>query len=166
MASKRSTFGFTNTDLAETSVRVDKLLMATNYVAIDSEDHVSKLTNKTAPMDQPELVTVRWSKIPKVNTDNAVANPSKVSDGVSYSFRVDEILRTAYFDEKGAPIADAPIIDEPIVMQLSIRHNASGNIDGSTIIDCIKRLFGVCLSDNGVQWVFDSVMRGKTDLTR
>lgn len=166
MASKSSSFDFTNITQAGAKIMPAKLEIATNYVAIDSEDHVSKLTNKTAPMDQPELVTVRWSKIPKVNTDNVIAYPSKVSDGVSYSFRVDEVLRTEYLDAEGAPIADAPIVDEPIVMQLSIRHSASGNITQEIIVNCLQRLLGACLSNDGMKWVFDSAMRGKTDFTR
>lgn len=109
------------------------------------------LTNKTCTLDTPELLSYQCTEIAKVNTQNRIINPAKVSSGVQYIVRLDEILRTT--DTNGSIICD-----EPIVASLTVRHPISGNITNAEVVSVIKRLLGACMREDGT-YRFDDLMR-------
>jgi hypothetical protein len=123
----------------------------TNYAKVKDEATEVVLTNKTAAISQGELLSYDCMPIKSVATKQKLANPGKVQEGVQFVVRLDEILRTANDDS-------SIIIDEPIVMYLTVRFPLSSNVTAACIETMYKRLTGACMREDGT-YRFDDLMR-------
>lgn len=124
----------------------------TNYAKLQDSPDACVLANKTSPLDQGELVTIRYQKLDRVSTSQDLAYPMPDRAGVQYVYKVEDILRVT--DEKGVVVSD-----EPIIAYLTIRHQRTGNVDANAIKQIAQRVLGVCISDTGTSR-FEDTMRG------
>lgn len=147
-----SQFGFTNKTTSTKTIGVTELGVTSNYAKIVDEPTVVVLNNKTCPLDQGELITYRVSDVAKVSSSQVVQNPSRVRNGVQYVAKVENILRTT--DSAGNIVSD-----EPVVAYLTVRHQKSGNINGTHINQIVSRLLGSIMRKDGTVR-FDDMMRG------
>jgi hypothetical protein len=146
-----SSFSFTNTTANLHDVTPVAIGPVTNYAKVADVANRYAGQNKTCSIGQGELLTYGCDPIKDVNTDQKVYNPGKVKDGVRYRIRLDEILRTT-------DSADPQyVIDDPIVMELSIKHTLSGNVTASHVETVFKRLIGACMRTDGT-FRFDDLM--------
>lgn len=150
--SRVSTFGFTNTTAGTNTVTPLKLGLTSNYaVKADTADQ-AVLNNKTAPIDIEEVITYRSRDIATVNTSLNIQYASPVKKGIQYQVMIEDTLSTT--DSVDADFR----VDEPIVMQLTIRHPKSGNIGNSQIGTVFLRLISSLMKEDGT-WRFDDLMR-------
>lgn len=149
---KTSSFAFTNNVANAVKVTPIDVKAVTNYARIEDESDVCVLSNKTAPLDQGELLTYRANDLEKVSSTQIVQNPSSVRNGIQYVIKLEEILRTV--DSTSGNI----LMDEPVVAYLTIRHQKSGNVTPAIVADITSRLMGACMRSNGT-WRFDDLMR-------
>ena len=149
---KTSKFGFTNNTLSETKVSPISLNFTTNYGCRSDEPDEVVMDNKTAPIDQPELISFKVRDLPQVNTRFSVLYPPKVASGVQYVVQVEELLSTTSDTDPDYRVDDA------IVAYLTIRHTKSGNITNDIIGQVVQRLIGACQNPDGT-WRFDELMR-------
>lgn len=153
-------FSFTNTtptDQILTSIGLD---MATDYARVTDEPTEAKVSNKTATLEQPEVITYKANPINKVNVNLSVRNPSPVQDGVLYSVRVETIDRVT---------VGTDTIDEPIAMWLTVKHPMSNNWDNAKVATVFKRLCSALIKDQtstgtaaevtSAEWRFEDLMR-------
>lgn len=150
-----SAFGFTNTTAMSTTVSPVDIKPVTVYARKENTATSCRLSNKTTPLDQGEQLSYQCTDIKTVNTLQSIVNPSKVTSGVQYIVRLDEILRTTDTDGN-------IICDEPVVVSLTIRHQLSGNITNALVTECVKRLLGACMREDGT-YRFDDLMRSALD---
>lgn len=75
---KTSTFGYTNVLANAVKVTPIDVKCVTNYARIEDESDVCTLSNKTAPLDQGELLTFRANDLDRVSSTQIVQNPSVV----------------------------------------------------------------------------------------
>lgn len=148
---KTSSFGYTNITENTVSVKPIDLKVVTNYAKVEDEADVVVLSNKTAPLDQGELVTYRANPLEKVSSTQIVQNPAPVRNGIQYVIKVEEILRTI-------DSVTGKVVDEPVVAYLTIRHQVSGNVTPAIVTETVKRCLGACMRTDGT-WRFDDLMR-------
>lgn len=146
-----SNFAFQNKDAMTATITPVDLKPVTNYAKVEDEPTSCVLTNKTTPLDQGETLAYRCQPVSKVSTSLVIQNPSKVTNGIQYVIKLDEILRTT--NDAGEIICD-----EPVVAYLTIRHQASGNITNALIGTVVTRLLGACMREDGT-FRFDDLMR-------
>lgn len=149
---KTTNFGFSNNTASATTISPIALGLMTNYALVTDEPSEVRLDNKTAPLDQGEIVSFKSREIPKVATSLKNYYPAPVTTGIQYVVEVEEMLTTTVD-------SDATYrVDEPITAYLTIRHPKSGNITQDHIVQVIQRLVGACLNDSG-EWRFEELMR-------
>lgn len=149
---KTSSFGFSNTTDGTHSVTQKSISLTTNYAITQDSADVVTLNNKTAPIDQEEIISFRSRDIASVKSTANVQYPSPVSKGVEYSVRLDEVLST--IDSTDASFR----VDEPIVCTITFRHPKSGNITGSIMGTVFTRAISALMKADGT-WRFDDLMR-------
>lgn len=153
-------FSYSNNTAAVQYEPTVALGMATNYARITDEPDMARVSNKTASIEQPELITYRSNPIDKVSTANVVRNPAPVTSGVQYTVKLETIDRNE---------VNGVVYDEPIAVWLTIKHTASNNWDNAKVSSIVKRLLSACvkgqtttgsaaaLSDSN--WRFEDLMR-------
>lgn len=146
-----SSFSFTNTTaMSGVTIAPIDLKPVSLYAKTQDEKNVVELKNKTATLDQPEVLTYGCQPMRgKVSTKNKIVYETPVNDCVQYQVRLDEILRTT-----GLTVDP---IDEPIVLYLTIRHPISSNITPTHIGTLVTRLCGACMREDGT-FRFDDLM--------
>lgn len=152
---KTTSFGFSNTTVnanASTLLKPVKLELSKNYSErkSDTPDNVV-LVSAATPLDAGEMITYKCQEVKKVSTGLKIHHPCPVSDGIQYTVRIDDLLRTTFDDGK--------IVDEPIVVSLSVRHPVSSEFTSEIIGTMVNRLLGACITNAGA-WRFDQLMRG------
>lgn len=143
-------FGYTNTTASTHTIAPANIDPLTVYAKTEDTATSCALKNKTAPLSQGELLSYQCTEINNVSTKQKIVNPAKTSAGVQYIVRLDEILRTT--DETGDYI-----VDEPIVMYLTVRHPNSSYITPAHIAEVFTRLCGALQRDDG-SYRFDDLM--------
>lgn len=146
-----SAFSFTNTTAGQT-VGTVAIGAASNYAKTSDEPTEATLINKTASLDQGEVLTYRCREINQVATSQQVLYPARVLNGVEFGVRVDELLRTT--DSAGAIVCD-----EPIVATLTIKCPKSSNINNAIITTVVNRLLGACYDQTAKKYRWDDLMR-------
>lgn len=149
---KQSTFGFTNVTANTVKVTPVDVKVVSNYARTEDEADVCVLSNKTAPLDQGELITYRANNLDRVSSTQVVQNPAPVRNGVQYVIKIEDILRTV------ESTTGAILMDEPVVAYLTIRHQKSGNVTPAIVADVVSRVIGACMRTDGT-WRFDDLMR-------
>lgn len=146
-----SSFSFTNTTEGA-SVNTIALGITQNYAKTSDEPTEATMSNKTAALDQGEIVTFRCREIAQVSTVQQVLYPARVLNGVEFGIRVDELLRTTAED-------NSIVCDEPIVATLTIKCPKSSNIKSSTIDAVVSRLLGAAYDQTAKKFRWDDLMR-------
>lgn len=149
--SKSSSFGFTNTTAGSHSVTQTALGLTSNYSLASDTSDVVRLNNKTAPIDQEELIEFR-SRSVQLKTPLNIQYPSPVQSGIEYSMRIDDLLSTT--DSSDASFR----VDEPITCVITFRHPKSGNITGTQVGTVFERALSALMKADGT-WRFDDLMR-------
>lgn len=147
-----SSFGFTNITQSTHDITPFVLGVTSNYSVITDDADETVLNNKTAPVDQEELVTYRSRLLNRVDSDLNNQYPSPVKGGIQYQVVIQDMLSTR--DSANASFR----MDEPIVAQLTIRHPRSGNITNTHVATVVQRLISACVRSDGT-WRFDDLMR-------
>lgn len=151
-----SSFAFTNTATRQgVTVPTTDISPIATYAKVEDESTAVRFKNKTAPIDQQELLSFECSPINQVNTKLKLANPGKVSEGIQYAIRLDEILRTVNSD-------GVILQDDPVVMYLTVRHTNNAYIKSTDIETLFKRLCGAVTRDDGT-YRFDDLMLSALD---
>jgi hypothetical protein len=142
--------GVTNTQLSTATITPVALGLVSNYAKTTDSAELARIKNKTASLDQQELITYRSRSIAKVGPDIPVYYPATVQDAVLYSVNVQDILRETK--------EDGSIADHPIEMWLTVKHDVSaawteseGASDPSYVGLVLRRLLGACYTDAGVE---------------
>jgi hypothetical protein len=147
-----STWGYTN-DLDSTHPITPKQIgLKSNYAVVADTANEVVLVNTTTPIDQTEVVTLRSSVIPKVNTSSylPVPNPAAVKTGVTYQIQTEVLLRTTS--------DDGNITDHPIVFYTHIRHERSGDITAQLVQEAFVRHLSMFTHNDGT-YRFNELMR-------
>jgi hypothetical protein len=149
---KTSSFGFTNSTDSSNEVTMKSLGLTSNYSLVTDNADVATLNNKTAPVDQEEIVSFRSRDIGSVNTSLNIQYPSKVKSGIEYSLKIEDTLSTT-------DSADADFrVDEPIICNITFRHPKSGNITGDLVANVFVRAISSLMKADG-SWRFNDLMR-------
>lgn len=146
-----SNFSFTNTETTGKTLAIPKIGPIANYAKVEDEPTSCSMKNKTCKLDQGETLSYQCTPIEKVNSKLVSQNPAKVTSGVQYIIRLDELLRTT--DEQGTVICD-----EPVTAMLQIRHPSSGNITPEVITTVFSRLVGACYDSTKSDWRWKDLM--------
>lgn len=151
-----SNFGFTNVDVrSDVSIPTVDIEPVTTYAKVEDESTTVRMKNKTAPIDQQELLSFECTPITRVSTKLKISNPGRVTDGVQYAIRLDEVLRTV--DATGAILQD-----DPVVMYLTVRHTNNAYVTSEMISTLFKRLCGAVTRADGT-YRFDDLMLSALD---
>lgn len=144
-------FSYTNTTGATNKVTPTNLQLVTNYAKVTDEPTMAVLSNKTASMEQPELITYKSRRQNKLDTNVKPINPAPVSSGVVYSARIDCICRV----DDGA----GHIVDEPCAAWINIAHPASNTWTNARVASVVARLIGALQGSDGASWRFEDLMK-------
>lgn len=146
-----SSFSFTNTTEGAT-VSTVSLGVTANYAKTSDEPTEATLSNKSAALDQGEVITYRCREIAQVSTVQQVLYPARVLNGVEFGIRIDELLRTTAEDGN-------IVCDEPIVATLTVKCPKSSNIKSDTITTVVSRLLGAAYDQTAKKYRWDDLMR-------
>jgi hypothetical protein len=155
---KVTSFGFANSSAAASKSVPLFDLGYSNYALVADEPTECRLVNKTAAIDREENISFRCKDIARVNTTLDIQNPPKVQGGVQYQIQAEAVLTTEDPDT-------GFIVNEPIVVQLSVRHPKSGNITDAMVQTMISRTVSACLNADGT-WRVSELMRSALKPTR
>jgi hypothetical protein len=149
---KTSSFGFTNTSEGTATMKKISLGLLQNYAVTEDTGNAAVLSNKTAPIDQQEIIGYKSRLIPVVKNDLNVQYPSFIKGGIQYVIEDQAVLTTTDSDDPSWRV------DEPIFCQLLVRHPLSGNITSNIVGEIVQRLVSAAKRDDGT-WRFDDLMR-------
>lgn len=144
-------FSYTNTTGATNKVQPVDMKLVTNYAKVTDEPDMSVLSNKTASLEQPEIITYKARRVNKINSSFKSRHPAPVTSGVTYGTQVEDMLRITY--------DDGTIVDEPIVVRVNIAHPASDNWTNSRVASVVTRALGSLQGSDGASWRFEDLMR-------
>jgi hypothetical protein len=148
---KSSSFGFTNTTTGANDVDQIALGLTTNYALTSDQANNVVLNNKTAPIDQEEIVTVRSGSI-DIKSKANIVYPAPVKTGMEYGVRLDEVLSTTDSNDPSYRV------DEPIICSITFRHPKSGNITNAIVAQVFQRAISTLMKADGT-WRFADLMR-------
>lgn len=143
-----SKFSFTNVTKSDKTQAMIKINTQADYALKQDEPDACVLTNTTASIDQPELVTYQASTLNKVPCKITNMNPPRVSNAVQYGVRLDEVLRVSDTDGN-------TLYDLPIVANLTIKHNMDCAITSDIVDTVVARLIGALHKPDGSTRVSD-----------
>lgn len=128
-------FGYTNKSNMTSPTPIDhkKLQITENYALKVDEPDECQLSNTTAPIDQPEVITYQAAPVKNIPTKIKVSNPLPARDGIMYGVRIDTVLRGQ------SDTDDSYVVDLPIVCNISFKHPVNNAITMGTIQDVFAR---------------------------
>lgn len=141
---KVSSFGFTNntsSSAAGNKLPLVKIQEITNYGITNNGPEEVSMTNSTAAVSKDEIITHFNQPLKKINTKLDVVNPGPVDAGMRYGVIAEAILTTT--DDTDATYR----VDEPIVVQLTVRHPKSGNITPTHVSTMVIRALSAFYGD-------------------
>jgi hypothetical protein len=121
----------------------------TNYGRVKDEPNLCVLSNKTSPLDQPETIAYK-GRLEKVSV-TSLANPPKTRDGVYYGVTVRDIRREMR--------EDGSVIDHPIDVMISFKHDTSLNWPDADVLDVLGRSLGALYDETSSSWRFKDMQR-------
>lgn len=145
-------FGFTNTAADTFNIVPVDVKAASNYAVTQDEPTELVSSNKTAPIDQPEILTYRCQDLKTVNLAMKNMYPPTITTGVQYVVKLDELASLTDSTDPSFRV------DLPISAYLTIRHNKSGYVTSDMVASVVKRLLGACMKEDGT-WRFNELMR-------
>lgn len=150
--SRTTQFAFANTSDGTAVLTKKNLGLLSNYALSQDSANMAVLNNKTAPIDAQELISYRTIDIKDVKSSLNIQHPAPVKAGIQYSVQVEDTLRTTDTTDTSFQV------DEPIVVNISVRHNKSGNITGTHVASAFLRAVSALMKDDGT-FRFDDLMR-------
>jgi hypothetical protein len=149
---KTTTWGYENSSsAAHRTAPLYDLGILENYALVLDEPTECRLINTTAPVDKEEVVSFRAKSLPRVNTSLVIQNPGPVAGGIQYQVQSEAVLTTEDPDTGFR-------VDEPVIVQISVRHPNSGNISPSAVDQQIRRTISYMMTDDG-EWRIKELMR-------
>lgn len=148
-----SSFGFTNTTAGSTLAST-AIGAKTNYAPIPTSQPGQEyaITNSTCPVDQGEEICYRSRNIKSVASALPIVYPARVSGGVEFGVRVDEILRTV--DGNGVILCD-----EPIVCTVTFKAPRSSNVTQAILDEVWARTLGSLYDATNKRYRFMDLMK-------
>jgi hypothetical protein len=144
---------YTNTTVrSNQSTQEYALGLTTNYAIVKDEPNEVRLDNRTADIDQQELISYRVKKISTVNSGLNIQHPALEKGGVQYAVQIEETVREI------AP--DGTYWDRPVVMYLTIRHPLSGAVTNNVLAETFERLLSSIRKESDNSYRFVDLMRG------
>lgn len=138
-----SKFGFTNETASANKITLTSLKLMDNYALTEDEPTQVRLSNVTAPIDEPEVATFGCINVADVSSSIKNLHPPKVKGGIQYQLKLEELLTTTSSE-------DAEFrVDEPIVAYLTIRHPRSSNISITIVEKVVNRLLSTLYKEDG-----------------
>jgi hypothetical protein len=128
------------------------LSLVSNYAVTEDTARAAVLNNKTAPIDQEEIISFRSKDLPNINHSLVIQNPAKVDAAMQYGVQIEEVLTTTDSDDPSFRV------DEPIVITATVRHPKSGNFTNSIVAQAFVRMISSLVRADG-SWRFDDLMR-------
>lgn len=150
--SRTSTYGFGNNTDATFTITPKALGLTSNYAVTEDSARAAVLNNKTASIDQEEIISFRSKDLPGINTVLTLQNPSGVKKIMQYGVQYEAVLTTTDSDDTTFRV------DEPIVVTATIRHPKSGNFSNNVVAQAFIRMISSLLRADG-SWRFDDLMR-------
>lgn len=146
---RSSSFGYTNTTDSTKTVTLKQLGEYSNYALTGNSPTKATYKNRTSPLNQPEVVTYSC----KPNQVDKAVYPAPSRDGVIYTVRFSDVLRTTDTSDPGF------IVDDPIEMWLTVKHGTNNNWSNAQIEEILLRLLGACYDETNSKWRFEDWMR-------
>jgi hypothetical protein len=147
--SKVTAFGYSNTADSANTVTLKALGVVSNYALTRDVADVVTLSNKTAPIDQEEIIEFRSRTNGDVKTSLNIQHPAKVTNAVEYSVRNDAVLTTTESTDPDFRV------DEPIVCTIAIKHPRSGNITEQLVLQHVLRTVSSLFKADGTTRIGD-----------
>lgn len=148
---KTQNWGFTNVTTKDINVNPVNIGIVSNYAEIKHEADTVVFDNVTAPLDQGEKISYYYRDLAQVSSDNAVANPGKIQKGFQFIVKVDSVSRTT--------LDNGDVIDDPVVMMLTVRGSKDGNVTPAMLDTMLTRLLGACYNFTDSKFRFGELMR-------
>lgn len=148
---KTQSWGFTNTQTSEVIINPIQIGVTSNYAEIKHEADTVVLDNVTAPLDQGEKVSYYYRNLATVSSDNSVANPGKIEKGFQFIVKLDSVSRVT--------MDNGDVIDDPVVMMLTVRGSKDGNVTSDMLTSMLSRLLGACYNFTDKTFRFGDLMR-------
>lgn len=144
-------YGFTNETVNASGLPLKHydLGPTTDYALKVDEPEECQLSNTTTPVDRPEVLTYQATTVSKIPTKITVQNPPKVSGGIMYGVRLDEVLHGVSSTD------DSFAVDLPIVLNLSVKHPMSSAITTDDIDKLISRLVSALYTEDNKSRIGD-----------
>jgi hypothetical protein len=149
---RTSQFLFTNVTDQSAGKTPKQLGLVSNYAVTDNTANEARLSNKTAPLDAEELISIRTGNLERVKSRLVNQYPASSQAGVQYSIQIEDMLVTTDSTDPDFRV------DAPIIASLSVRHPKSAAIDNNVVATVVMRLLSACMHDNG-SWRFEDFMR-------
>lgn len=141
---RTSNFTYTNTTASTSTIAKVQIKENTDYGVITDEPNECSMSNLTAPVGQDEIITNFCSPIKRINSKVSVANPGP-EGGIQYGVRIDSVLVTT-------DTADTTYeLDEPIVVQISVRHPRSSNFTTTLVNKAVARAISAFYGQNNAE---------------
>lgn len=133
---------------------------ADNFKLLEDEPGKTVYVENTeTAIDQKEKITITSNSIPTVANGLEIVHPNRVSNGWTFAIKVEETGR--YTDTVFGTV------DDPVVVQLSVRSALDAEVTKNSVDDAIGRLLGVLYPDDTTGHLQDTIarlMRGSTKL--
>lgn len=130
---KTSEFKYTNKTETGAIIKLVKINEQSDYGITSDEPTSCSMANTTAPIGQDEVVTNFCTPIKTVNSTLTMPHPSPVKNGIQYGVKVESTLVTT--DSSDATYE----VDEPCVVQISVRHPRSTNFTSTLVSEAVQR---------------------------
>lgn len=147
------TFSFTNKTSSTKTLPLVKLSMDSNYAEKDSAES-TVCNNTTCAIDLPEKITFKMRDLPKVTSGISSMNPEPSPIAVQFSVREEVMGRTT--------LEDKTVVDDPIVVVLTVQTPKSSNVAESDIETALSRTVSALYEDDGTCRI-SRLLRGATN---
>jgi hypothetical protein len=146
-------FSYTNTTpSAHNVVTGVNLGLQSNYAVTKDDAGEVRISNTTASLEQPEVISYRFTNTEKV-WGSAVKPkyPAMEQSAVKYNVRIDSIYRETVGDH---------YIDHPMAIQLTVSHELSSTVTEAVVDELLTRLLGACYDETNQSYRFMDMARG------
>lgn len=132
---KTSQYTYSNTTETGAVLKLIKINEQTDYGIVSDEPTACSMANVTAPIGQDEIITNFCTPIKNVNSSLQMANPAPVKNGIQYGVKLEGTLVTTDSTDTSYEV------DEPIVVQISVRHPRSTNFTSTLVNQAVQRAY-------------------------
>lgn len=137
-------FGYTNkTNNGQIPIPFNQMHMVDYYALREDEPCSCRVSNTTAPVDQPELVTYQAQNIKNVPTTIESPNMIKGGECIMYGVKIEELLRGRSDKD------DTFVRDIPITANITFKHPVDAAITKDVINVVLARLLSALYEYDG-----------------